>query len=33
MYYITTMQYRKPRQLSWEDVIMEKEIYNDFTND
>ena len=33
MIYITTMQHRKPRQLSWEDVIMEKEIFNDFTND
>lgn len=33
MIYITTMQHRKPRQISWEDVIMEKEVYNDFTND
>ena len=33
MYYITTMQFRKPRQLSWEDVIMEKAVYNDFAND
>ena len=27
------MQFRKPRQLSWEDVIMEKAVYNDFAND
>ena len=33
MYYITTKQYRKPRQLSWEDVIFDKIIMNDFTND
>ena len=33
MYYITTMQYRKPRQLSWEDIIMDKISMNDFAND
>lgn len=33
MYYITTLQHRKPRQLSWEDVIMDKFVMNDFTND
>lgn len=33
MIYVTTMQHRKPRQISWEDVIMEKEVYNDFAND
>lgn len=33
MYYITTMQHRKPRQLSWEDVIMDKIPMNDFAND
>ena len=33
MYYITTMQYRKPRQLTWEDVVMDKFKMNDFTND
>lgn len=33
MYYITTMQHRKPRQLSWEDVIMEKVMMNDYAND
>ena len=33
MYYITTMQYRKPRQLSWEDIIMDKLVMNDYTND
>ena len=33
MYYITTMQFRKPRQLSWEDIIMDKLSMNDFTND
>ena len=33
MYYITTMQHRKPRQLSWEDVIMDKIPMNDFVND
>ena len=33
MYYITTMQFRKPRQLSWEDVVMEKVVVNDYSND
>ncbi|MBP5423895.1 MAG: RNA-directed DNA polymerase [Paludibacteraceae bacterium] len=33
MYYITTMQHRKPRQLSWEDVIMDKLVMNDYVND
>ena len=33
MYYITTMQHRKPRQLSWEDVIMDKIPMSDFAND
>lgn len=33
MYYITTMQHRKPRQLSWEDVIMDKFVMNEFAND
>ena len=32
MYYITTMQFRKPRQLSWEDVIMDKIVMNDYAN-
>lgn len=30
MYYITTMQFRKPRQLSWEDIIMDKLQMNDY---
>ena len=33
MFYITTMQHRKPRQLSWEDVIMDKFVMNEFAND
>ena len=33
MYYVTTRQFRKPRQLSWEDVIMDKLVMNDFAND
>ena len=33
MYYITTMQHRKPRQLSWEDVIMDKFKMNEFAKD
>ena len=33
MYYVTTMQHRKPRQLSWEDIIMDKIPMNDFAND
>lgn len=33
MYYITTMQYRKPRQITWEDVIEDKIVFNDFAND
>ena len=33
MTYITTMQYRKPRQITWEDVIADKIIFNDYTND
>ena len=33
MYYITTMQFRKPKQLSWEDIIMDKVTMNDFTNE
>ena len=33
MYYITTMQHRKPRQITWEDVIADKVILNDFAND
>ena len=33
MYYITTMQHRKPRQLSWEDVIMDRFSMNEFTSD
>ena len=33
MYYITVMQHRKPRQLSWEDVIMDKLVLNDYAID
>ena len=33
MYYITTMQHRKPRQLSWEDVVMDKFTMNEFVLD
>ena len=33
MYYITTMQHRRPRQLTWEDIIMDKVPLNDFAND
>ena len=33
MYYITTMQHRKPKQITWEDVIEDKEVFNEFTND
>ena len=33
MYYITVKQYRKPRQLSWEDVVMDKLIMNGYAND
>lgn len=33
MYYLTAMQYRKPRQLTWEDVIFDKIPMNDFTNE
>lgn len=33
MIYITTMQHRKPHQITWEDVIADKEIFNDFAND
>lgn len=33
MYYITTMQHRKPRQITWEDVIADRVVFNDFTND
>lgn len=32
MYYITLKQHRKPRQISWEDVIFEKVVINDFAN-
>ena len=31
MYYITTMQFRRPRQLSWEDIIMDKVPMNELT--
>lgn len=31
--YITTMQHRKPRQLTWEDVIADKVVLNDFSLD
>lgn len=33
MIYITTMQHRKPRQITWEDVIADKMVFNDFAND
>ena len=33
MYYITVMQHRKPRQLTWEDVIADKIVFNDYAND
>lgn len=33
MIYITTKQYRKPRQLTWEDVIADKVVLNDFSMD
>lgn len=33
MYYVTTMQFRKPKQLSWEDIIMDKIPMNTFAND
>ena len=33
MIYITTMQHRKPRQITWEDVIADKFVFNDFAND
>lgn len=33
MVYVTTMQHRKPRQLTWEDVIMDRVVLNDFTLD
>lgn len=33
MYYITTMQHRKPRQLTWEDVIADKVVLSDYTLD
>lgn len=32
MIYITTMQHRKPRQLTWEDVFSDKIKLNDFAN-
>lgn len=31
--YITTFQHRKPRQITWEDVIADKTVFNDFTLD
>ena len=33
MVYITTMLHRKPRQITWEDVIEDKVVFNDFTYD
>lgn len=33
MIYITTKQYRKPKQLTWEDVIADNVILSDFVND
>ena len=33
MIYITAKQHRKPRQITWEDVIADKIIFNDFAND
>jgi len=33
MIYITAKQYRKPKQITWEDVIADKIVYNEFTND
>ena len=33
MYYITVKQHRKPRQLTLEDVLMDKVFMNDFVND
>ena len=33
MIYITVMQHRKPRQLTWEDVMADKVVMSDFTND
>ena len=33
MIYITTLQHRKPRQITWEDVIADKLTLNDFALD
>jgi len=33
MVYVTAMQYRKPHQLTWEDVIADKIIFNEYAND
>lgn len=33
MIYITTMQHRKPRQITWEDVIADKMVFNEMAND
>ena len=33
MIYVTTRQHRKPRQLTWEDVIADKVVLNDYTLD
>jgi len=33
MTYLTTMQFRKPRQLTWEDVVMDRLPMNYFTKD
>ena len=33
MYYVTVMQHRKPHQITWEDVIMDKVVLNDLTLD
>lgn len=33
MIYITMMQHRKPRQITWEDVIADKIVLNDYTLD
>jgi len=33
MYYITVMQHRKPKQLTWEDVIADRIVLNDYVLD
>ena len=33
MVYITTMQHRKPKQITWDDVIADRVVLNEFTED